>query len=239
MKKKKIHKNTNNDSDQRYHGPLIQNPASLAYLKIFPWLNLPFCSFFFYLTKETPSKIGIFSSIFLVCLVVNVFILFLGLFNCFINRFKVVSYILVALGMLITLLWLDFMWLLMVIYDGTPVNASVIYQSPLTPYYVIFNSLLFIAAIALYSWYYLPKNQGKVWAFNQEKSGSKQQKWFSNFGVAFAGAVFVPAFLTGYIQNIFGLFLGILLTTTLPAVIVDAIYAAYYVRKHHDSEELF
>ena len=42
----------------------------------------------------------------------------------------------------------------------------------------------------------------------------------------------------GYIQNAFGILLGILLTLSLPAVMVDAVYAAIYVKEHPDSDEL-
>ena len=33
---------------ERYHGPLITHGVSLGYIKLYPWINLPFCSFFFY-----------------------------------------------------------------------------------------------------------------------------------------------------------------------------------------------
>ena len=48
----------------------------------------------------------------------------------------------------------------------------------------------------------------------------------------------IPSLLTGYIQNAFGILLGILFTLTLPAVMVDAVYAAIYVKKHPNSDEL-
>ena len=83
-----------------------------------------------------------------------------------------------------------------------------------------------------------PKNQGKVWAFNQVKEEDRKKTWWNNFAVAFAGAIIIPPLLTGYIQNAFGVFLGILFTLTLPAVIVDAVYAAIYVKKYPDSDEL-
>ncbi|MBN2943185.1 MAG: hypothetical protein JTJ18_14325, partial [Streptococcus sp.] len=102
----------------------------------------------------------------------------------------------------------------------------------------IFILLLFIFACGLYAWYYLPKNQGKVWAFNQVKEGDRKKTWWNNFSIAFAGATIIPSLLTGYIQIAFGVLLGILLTLTLPAVMVDAVYAAIYIRKHPDYEEL-
>ena len=32
---------------ERYHGPLITDGVSLGYIKLYPWINLPFCSFFY------------------------------------------------------------------------------------------------------------------------------------------------------------------------------------------------
>ena len=131
---------------------------------------------------------------------------------------------------------LQFIGLLMVISDGSPIGAKEIYQSPLTPFYVIFILLLFIFACGLYAWHYLPKNQGKVWTFNQVKEGDRKKTWWNNFAIAFAGATIIPSLLTGYIQNAFGILLGILLTLTLPAIMVDAVYAAIYVKKHPINE---
>ena len=47
-----------------------------------------------------------------------------------------------------------------------------------------------------------------------------------------------PAILTGYIEKVFGISFGILITVTFPAVMVDAVYAAIYIRKHPDYDEL-
>ena len=154
-----------------------------------------------------------------------------------VNAWKTLTYYLIALTVLSLVIGLDFIGLLMVISDGSPIGAKEIYQSPLTPFYIIFILLLFIFACGLYAWYYLPKNQGKVWAFNQVKEGDRKKTWWSNFAIAFAGATIIPSLLTGYIQNAFGILLGILLTLTLPAVMVDAVYAARYVRKHPKYEK--
>ena len=155
-----------------------------------------------------------------------------------VNAWKALTYYLIALTVLSLVIDIDFIGLLMVISDGSPIGAKEIYQSPLTPFYVILMMLLFIFACCLYAWYYLPKNQGKVWAFNQVKEGDRKKTWWSNVAIAFAGATIIPALLTGYIQIVFGVLLGILLTLTLPAVMVDAFYAAIYISKHPDSDGL-
>ena len=234
-------KNTNIKIEkERYHGPLITYGVSLGYIKLYPWINLPLCSFFFYwaLIGETGSRQGGLKVLFLTCVILNVVSMLFGFSKFLINRFKFLTYILIALLTWSALVWIDFIGMLMFITVGNSNSIEGIYQSPLTPFYVIFILLLFIFACGLYAWYYLPKNQGKVWAFNQVKGGSRKKTWWNNFAIAFAGATIIPALLTAYIQIAFGVLLGILFTLTLPAVIVDAIYAAIYVKKHPDSDEL-
>ena len=225
---------------ERYHGPLITNGVSLGYIKIYPWINLPFCSFFFYwaLIGETGSRQGWIKVLFLTCVILNVVSMLFGFSKLLINRFKFLTYIMIALLTWTTLVWTDFIGMLMFITIGDSNSIEGIYQSPLTPFYVIFMLFLFIFACGLYAWYYIPKNQGKVWAFNQVKEGDRKKTWWNNFAIAFAGATIIPSLLTGHIQIAFGVLLGILLTLTLPAVMVDAVYAAIYVKKHPDSDEL-
>ena len=225
---------------ERYHGPLITDGVSLGYIKLYPWINLPFCSFFFYwgLIGETGSHQGWIKVLFLTCIILNVVSMLFAFSKFLINRFKFLTYILIALLTWTTLVWTNFIGMLMFITVGDSNSIEGIYQSLLTPIYVIFILLLFIFACGLYAWYYLPKNQGKVWAFNQVKEGDRKKTWWNNFAIAFAGATIIPSLLTGYIQIAFGVLLGILFTLTLPAVMVDAVYAAIYVKKHPHSDEL-
>ena len=225
---------------ERYHGPLITHGVSLGYIKLYPWINLPFCSFFFYwaLIGETGSRQGVLKVLFLTCIILNVVGMLFAFSKFLINRFKFLTYIMIALLTWTALVWIDFIGMLMFITVGDSNSIDGIYQSPLTPFYVILMLFLFILACGLYAWYYLPKNQGKVWAFNQVKGGSRKKTWWNNFAIAFAGATIIPALLTGYIQIAFGVLLGILFTLTLPAVIVDAVYAAIYIKKHPDSDGL-
>jgi len=225
---------------ERYHGPLITDGVSLGYIKLYPWINLPFCSFFFYwgLIGETGSHQGWIKVLFLTCIILNVVSMLFAFSKFLINRFKFLTFILIALLTWTTLVWTNFIGMLMFITVGDSNSIEGIYQSLLTPIYVIFILLLFIFACGLYAWYYLPKNQGKVWAFNQVKEGDRKKTWWNNFAIAFAGATIIPSLLTGYIQIAFGVLLGILFTLTLPAVMVDAVYAAIYVKKHPHSDEL-
>lgn len=224
---------------ERYHGPLITHGVSLVYIKLYPWIALALTGFM-YLVGSYEDNIGIFKGLSLLCGVVNIFGIIISFIPYFVNTWKTLTYYLIALTVLSLVIGFDFIGLLMIISDGSPIGAKEIYQSPLTPFYVIFILLLFIFACGLYAWHYLPKNQGKVWAFNQVKEGDRTKTWWNNFAIAFAGATIIPSLLTGYIQIAFGVLLGILLTLTLPADMVDAVYAAIYVKKHKhpDSDEL-
>lgn len=222
--------------EERYHGPLITHGVSLGYIKLYPWIGLGLSSFM-YLVGSYEDNLGIFKGLSLLCGVMNIFGIIISFIPYLVNAWKTLTYYLIALTVLSLVIGLDFIGLLMVISDGSPIGAKEIYQSPLTPFYVVLMLFLFIFVCTLYAWYYLPKNRGKVWAFNQVKEGDRKKTWWNNFAIAFAGATIIPSLLTGYIQNVFGILLGILLTLTLPAVMVDAVYAARYVRKYPEYKE--
>ena len=222
---------------ERYHGPLITHGVSLGYIKLYPWIALALTGFL-YLGGTYEDNLGIFKGLSLFCGVVNILGIIISFIPYLVNAWKALTYYLIALTVLSLVIVTNFICLLIVISDGSSIGAKEIYQSPLTPFYVILMMFLFIFACGLYAWYYLPKNQGKVWAFNQVKEGDRNKTWWNNFAVAFAGATIIPSLLTGYIQNTFGILLGILLTLTLTAVMVDAVYAAIYIRKHPKSDEL-
>ena len=223
--------------EERYHGPLITNEVSLGYIKLYPWIALALTGFL-YVGGTYEDDLGIFKGLSLFCGFVNILGIIISFIPYLVNAWKTLTYCLIALTVLSLVIGIDFIGLLMVISDGSSIGAKEIYQSPLTPFYVILMMFLFIFACGLYAWYYLPKNQGKVWAFNQVKEGDRKKTWWNNFAIAFAGATIIPSLLTGYIQIAFGVLLGFLLTLTLPAVMVDAVYAAIYIRKHPDYEEL-
>lgn len=237
-------KNKVQTTKERYHGPLITDGVSLGYIKIYPWINLPFSLFFFFGWGNSDS-LGVIKGLFLACIIINVVSILISFFHSFMNRFKSLTYLLIALVTWTTLMWLDFIGLMMFISDSNDnaIDAKRIYESPLTLFYIIPILLLFIIFCGIYAWHYLPKNQGKVWKINQwetygVKGKSKKGQFTTTFGIAFGAVLFVPALLIGYAENAFGLFLGILMTTTLTAVIVDALYAAVYVRKHPEEDSI-
>ena len=224
---------------ERYHGPLLTNGVSLGYLKIYPWISLPFSLLFFFGWGQGDT-LGFIKGPFLVCIIINIISILFSFFHSLINRFKSLTYTLIALVTWTVLIWLDFIGLMMFVSDsnGSTIDAKRIYESPLTLFYVIPILLLFLVFVGIYIRYYLPTNQGKVWQFNQRGTKDKKRTFVNNFLITFGIVMFVPPLLTGYLQNAFGLFLGVLMTSTLTAVIVDAVYAAIYIRKHPDEDSL-
>ena len=220
--------------EERYHGPLITNGVSLGYIKLLPWITLG-VSFIGFFGTTYIDRIGIYKILFIICMFISGVAIPLSLFDRFIVRFKGFIYLFVSILVLILNVDMTFIGLLMLVgNDGIYSVWALIYNL------VALCILLF--STGLYSWYYLPKNQGKIWAFNRwetyggDDNDKKHERSF-NFGVASVAVVLAPAILTGYIENIFGVFLGILMNLFLPALIVDGVQAARYVRKHPEYEE--
>ena len=246
MVKNKKKNRTENSAylNERYHGPLITNEVVLGYIKIYPWINL----FFSILLVGIGLKgwysdyYGVIRGVFTTCVVINLLGIILSFFHDLINQFKSLTYILISLVVGTNILWLDFIGMTSFLSkNNSTVPAD--FSSEKVLFYTLLLIFLFIFSTALYSWYYLPKNQGKIWAFNRwetygGKKKSKKQERLFNLGVAFVAVSLIPAILTGYIENIFGISFGILITVTFPAVMVDAVYAALYVRKNPDYDEL-
>ena len=220
--------------EERYHGPLITNGVSLGYIKLLPWITLG-VSFIGFFGTTYIDRIGIYKILFIICIFISGVAIPLSFFDRFIVRFKSFIYLFVSILVLILNVDMTFIGLLMLVgNDGIYSVWALIYNL------VALCILLF--STGLYSWYYLPKNQGKIWAFNRwetyggDDNGKKHERSF-NFGVASVAVVLAPVILTGYIENIFGVFLGILMNLFLPALIVDGVQAARYVRKHPEYEE--
>lgn len=220
--------------EERYHGPLITNGVSLGYIKLLPWITLG-VSFIGFFGTTYIDRIGIYKILFIICMFISGVAIPLSFFDRFIVRFKSFIYLFVSILVLILNVDMTFIGLLMLVgNDGIYSVWALIYNL------VALCILLF--STGLYSWYYLPKNQGKIWTFNRWETyggddNDKKHEQSFNFGVASVAVVLAPVILTGYIENIFGVFLGILMNLFLPALIVDGVQAARYVRKHPEYEE--
>ena len=239
-KQKKAKKQKRNQTDERYHGPLITNEVSLGYIKFFPWLMLPFTAFLYFAAGYN-DPIGIIKVLFLSATVINIVSALFGLFTPLVNRFKSFTYILVALVVWTVILTFTFIFLLMVTDYKTPFSALKLYESNLTLFYVIPLILLFVVMTGIYAWYYLPQNQGKIWKINRWETyemNSKKKALLFNIIKVLGFILLVIAVITDYIQMIAGFFFGALMAFAFPAVLVDAIYAAIYIKEHPNYEEL-
>ena len=220
--------------EERYHGPLITNGVSLGYIKLLSSITLP-VSFMAYFGTTYIDHIGIYKILFIVCMVISGVAIPLSFFDRFIVRFKSFIYLFVSVLVLILNVDMTFIGLIMLVgNDGIYSVWALIYNL------VALCILLF--STGFYSWYYLPKNQGKIWAFNRwetygGKDNDKKQELLFNVGVTFVAVLLAPAILTGYTERVFGVFVGILMNFSLPALIVDGVQAARYVRKHPEYEE--
>ena len=220
--------------EERYHGPLITNGVSLGYIKLLPPITLA-VSFIGFFGTTYIDHIGIYKILFIICMLISAVAIPLSFFDRFIVRFKSFIYLFVSILVLILNIDMTFIGLVMLVgNDG-------IYSGLALAYNLVALCIL-VFSTGLYSWYYLPQNQGKIWAFNRwetydgKEKGKKQERLF-NVGVAFVAVLLAPAIITGYIENIAGVFLGILMNLFLPALIVDGVQAARYVRKHPKYEE--
>ena len=220
--------------EERYHGPLITNGVSLGYIKLLPPITLA-VSFIGFFGTTYIDHIGIYKILFIICMLISAVAIPLSFFDRFIVRFKSFIYLFVSVLVLILNVDMTFIGLIMLVgNDGIYSDLALAYNL------VALCILLF--STGFYSWYYLPKNQGKIWAFNRwetygGKDNAKKQERLFNVGVAFVAVLLAPAIITGYIENIFGVFLGISMNFVFPALIVDGVQAARYVRKHPEYEE--
>lgn len=220
--------------EERYHGPLITDGVSLGYIKLLPWITLA-VSFIGFFGTTYIDHIGIYKILFIICMIISAVAIPLSFFDRFIVRFKSFIYLFVSILVLILNIDMTFIVLLMLVGDDG------IYSGLALAYNLVALCILLFST-GLYSWYYLPKNQGKIWAFNRwetygGKDNDKKQERLFNVGVAFVSVLLAPAIITGYIENIFGVFLGISMNFVSPALIVDGVQAALYVRKHPEYEE--
>ncbi|NLQ65948.1 hypothetical protein D3846_10415, partial [Streptococcus mutans] len=182
---------------ERYHGPLITNGVSLGYLKIYPWISLPFSTFFTIIgfMRWYNDYLGIIKWLFLVCIIINVVSILFSFFHSLINRLKSLAYVLIALVTWTTLMWIDFIGLVLFISKNNSTTPDD-FSSSIVLFYVIPILLLFLVFCGIYAWYYQPKNQGKIWQFNHRETKDKKGEFAHNFWITFGAVLFVPALLT-------------------------------------------
>ncbi|MGT2950298.1 hypothetical protein BU202_01880 [Streptococcus cuniculi] len=228
-------KSMKKQNKERYHGPLITNGVQLSYIKVYPWINLPPC-IFLYFAAGFGDTIGFIKGVLGICILINLISVACSLFMKWLKISTQLIYFLIALFVTTTLIWTDFLGLLMVVANGQSISANSFYQSRLAFIYSFLLTILFVAMLFVYSYFYRRDSRTNgAYRSKEAKFNSWDNPLFkripSNFWLIFGLVFTVPSLLTGHLQNLFGFVLGILLTVTFPAVIVDAVYAAIYERK--------
>ena len=232
-KKKKKSKNMM----ERYHGPLIENEVVLGYIKLVPWLTLVISGMIFW-GMTIGNWTDVYRTLFEVCVYYSAFAIVISFFDKFILKFKIFVYLLISLIFVVLTI------------DISCINLLLISQGELSSEMMVVCVYiaigLFLIFSFVYAWYYLPKNQGKIWAINQWETydkllkNKKLMKFLKPLPVI-AFVLIVIAVLSGhenYIECAFGVLNGILDLFAFPALVVDAIYGAIYISGNPSYDEL-
>lgn len=233
VKKKKKSKNM----VERYHGPLIENEVVLGYIKLVPWLTLVISGVIFW-GMTIGNWTDVYRTLFEVCIYYSAFAIVVSFFDKFILKFKIFVYLLISLIFVVLTI------------DISCINLLLISQGELSSemmevcVYIAIG--LFLISSSVYAWYYLPKNQGKIWAINQWETYEKllRNKKLMKFLKSLSGIVIALIVIAicldheNYVECVFGVLNGILDLFAFPALVVDAIYGAIYISGNPSYDEL-
>lgn len=234
MAKKK--KKSNNMVD-RYHGPLIENEVVLGYIKLVPWLTLVISGMIFW-GMTIGNWTDVYRTLFEVCIYYSAFAIVISFFDKFILKFKIFVYLLISLIFVVLTI------------DISCINLLLISQGELSPEMMVVCVYiaigLFLIFSFVYAWYYLPKNQGKIWVINQWETYENilENKKLMKFLKSLSGIVIALIVIAicldheNYVECAFGVINGILYLFAFPALVVDAIYGAIYIRENPSYDEL-
>lgn len=218
---------------ERYHGPLITNGVDLGYIKIYPWVIL-FCLALSYWPLLQLQLNSVFmKSVVLVFGCVNLISIAYSFFDSIILKHQVFTYLLLALNFVILLFALDVMGCLIFQFitdDGEGLFSEYIFVS----YILLLLLISVVMTVVVYPYFYRRDRRTNGAYREKESKFNNGDSWLfsSRFLTIFGLVVFVPPFLTGYLENVFGLVIGILFSLVIPASIVDAFYAALYAKQH-------
>lgn len=233
VKKKKKSKNM----VERYHGPLIENEVVLGYIKLVPWITLVISGMIFW-GMTIGNWTDVYRTLFEVCIYYSAFAIVVSFFDKFILKFKIFVYLLISLIFVVLTI------------DISCINLLLISQGELSSemmevcVYIAIG--LFLISSSVYAWYYLPKNQGKIWAINQWETYEKllRNKKLMKFLKSLSGIVIALIVIAicldheNYVECVFGVLNGILDLFAFPALVVDAIYGAIYISGNPSYDEL-
>ena len=233
VKKKK----KSNNMMERYHGPLIENEVVLGYIKFVPWLTLVISGMIFW-GMTIGNRTDVYRTLFEVCIYYSTFAIVISFFDKFILKFKSFVYLLISLIFLVLTIDLSCITLLLISQGG--------FSSEMMVVFVYIELGLFLISSSVYAWYYLPKNQGKIWAINQWETyvnileNKKLMKFLKSLSGIVIALIVIAICLDheNYVECAFGVICGILFLFAFPALVVDAIYGAIYIRENPSYDEL-
>ena len=233
VKKKKKSKNM----VERYHGPLIENEVVLGYIKFVPWFTLVISGIIFWM-MTIGNLTGIYRTLFGMCTYNSALAIFISFFDKFILKFKSFVYLLISLIFLVLTIDLSCITLLLISQGG--------FSSEMMVVFVYIELGLFLISSSVYAWYYLPKNQGEIWAINQWETyvnileNKKLMKFLKSLSGIVIALIVIAICLDheNYVECAFGVICGILFLFAFPALVVDAIYGAIYIRENPSYDEL-
>lgn len=219
--------------------PAAKYGVYLGYLSLLGWVNLPFIIGLTIvgLLGWYGNTMSIILGIFSVCSVITILCLILSFFKSIIGKFQTLIYILISIEFFITMLWFDFIGLLLSLSerDGTTSFSDI--GSSQIWFYLIPILIVFLVTMIFFYFYHKNKTVTKL---NNYFYGGKAIRQVASFGTIFGFVMLGGSFFEGNVTfgKIIWVIVPILLTATLPAGIMGGIFSAVYIHRHPEYKEL-
>lgn len=208
---------------QRYYLPFLSGAMSLSMIG-FSWLTVMFSLFHYAITSyEIQSEYC--KLIFQVFVIVNICSIVLSFIKRIYYKFQVATFIIIGINFLIFLLDLDFIGFFMFAEENVYSWYALLY--------IIVMLVTIIVSSIYYVYCYKIKKERVLGYGGEEKKNSRSL----NYGIIFGLVLIAPFILTGHIQKLFGVLLGLLFSVIFPSPIIDSFYAAYLIHKHPEYKE--
>ena len=213
---------------QRYYLPFLSCAMFLSLIR-FSWLSAILSSIPYAMTYFHDQR-GYYKVIFQLFVVVSLFSSVLSFMKRICYKFQVATFIFIGINFLIFLLDMNFIGLLMF----TDTMKDNIY-SKYALLYIIVMLVSIIVSSAYYGYCYKIKKERVLGCVVEAEK--KENSHLLSYGIIFGLVWLAPSLLTGPIQNLFGVLLGLLFSVVSPGLIVDSFYAAYLIHKHPEYKE--
>ena len=207
----------------RYYVPFLSGAMSLSMIG-FSWLSA-ILSLFHYAITCFNDQSGYYKAIFQLFIIVNVCSIVLSFIKRIYYKFQVATFILIGINFLIFLLDLDFIGFFMFAEEN-------VYS-----WYALLYIIVMLVTIIVSSAYYVYCDKIKKERVLGYGGEAKKNSHSLNYGIIFGLVLIAPFILTGHIQKLFGVLLGLLFSVIFPSPIIDSFYAAYLIHKDPEYKE--